>query len=279
MVYKLRAAPTVRIHIPRCDVIIKKDVPPNEYAAYFAAGAELLYTVHHRGENPVGRVLLVGPFGADRHYSYIPWVAWARFLAAHNLEALRYDYRGAGESTGTFSDFTFADWIDDIHRLAAWLREQSPSLPLTIHGLELGALLASDAFTQGFGDALLLWSPPASANASLKATLLRTVAQENLFKEPGQRKPFAEYLRPFENAESIEVDGYHWSAKLWKDSELLVLPDTSADPRVRSVKLDSRAAPLIRGTAVGYEAIHKDFTALFTESADWIKGRCASVPR
>jgi hypothetical protein len=191
------------------------------------------------------------------------------------LEVLRYDYRGAGESTGTFSDFTFADWIDDVRRLAGWLREQSPSLPLVIHGLELGALLASQAFNQGFGDALLLWSPPTSANASLKATLLRTVAQENLFKEAGQRKPFAEYLRPFESGESIEVDGYPWSAKLWKDSGALELPDTSADARVRSVKLDSRAVPLVKGTAVGYEAIHKDFTALFAESADWIKGRCA----
>jgi hypothetical protein len=250
-------------------------VQPNEHAAYFPAGAEQLYTVRHQGDNPIGRVLLVGPFGADRHYSYIPWVAWARFLAAHNLEVLRYDYRGAGESTGTFSDFTFADWIDDVRRLAGWLREQSPSLPLVIHGLELGALLASQAFNQGFGDALLLWSPPTSANASLKATLLRTVAQENLFKEAGQRKPFAEYLRPFESGESIEVDGYPWSAKLWKDSGALELPDTSADARVRSVKLDSRAVPLVKGTAVGYEAIHKDFTALFAESADWIKGRCA----
>jgi pimeloyl-ACP methyl ester carboxylesterase len=252
-------------------------VQPSEHAAYFAAGEEQLYTVRHGVENPVGRVLLVGPFGADRHYSYIPWVAWARFLAAHNLEVLRYDYRGAGESSGTFSDFTFVDWIDDVRRLAGWLREQSPSLPLVIHGLELGALLASEAFHQGFGDALLLWSPPASGSASLKATLLRTVAQENLFKEAGQRKPFAEYLRPFESGEAIEVDGYRWSAKLWKDAGALVLPETSADLRVRSVKLDSRAAPLVKGTAVGYEAIHKDFTALFTESAEWIKGRCAPV--
>lgn len=250
---------------------------PNEHAAYFPAGAEQLYTVCHGGENLVGRVLLVGPFGADRHYSYIPWVAWARFLAAHNLEVLRYDYRGAGESTGTFSNFTFADWIDDVRRLAGWFREQLPSLPLVIHGLELGGLLASHAFEQGFGDALLLWSPPLSANASLKATLLRTVAQENMLKEAGQRKPFAEYLRPFENGESIEVDGYRWSAELWKDSGALLLPDTSADPRVRSVKLDNRAAPLVKGTAVGYEAIHKDFTALFTESVDWIKRRCALV--
>lgn len=257
--------------------IIEKNVQPNEHAAYFPAGAEQLYTVRHAVENPAARVLLVGPFGADRHYSYIPWVAWARFLAAHNLEAVRYDYRGAGESTGTFSEFTFADWIDDVRRLAAWLGAQSPSLPLVIHGLEMGAVLAAAGFHQGFGDALLLWSPPASANASLKTTLLRTVAQENLFKEAGQRKPFAEYLRPFENGEGIEVDGYLWSARLWKDSGALVLPDTSADPRVRSVKLDSRAAPLVKGTAVGYEAIHKDFTALFKESVDWIKARCAPV--
>jgi hypothetical protein len=47
--------------------------------------------------------------------------------------------------------------------------------------------------------------------------------------------------------------------------------DASAFKRpVRTVKLDKHAAPLIKGSSVGYEAINRDFTGLFADNFEWI---------
>lgn len=69
-----------------------------ERAGYFEVPGAHLYTVLHEVKDPIARVLLVGPFASERHNSYIPWVRWARFLAARNIEVLRYDHRGIGRA-------------------------------------------------------------------------------------------------------------------------------------------------------------------------------------
>ena len=75
-----------------------------EHAGYFEVPGAHLYTVLHEVKDPIARVLLVGSFASQRHNSYLPWVRWARYLAANNIEVLRYDYRGIGESTGNFDE-------------------------------------------------------------------------------------------------------------------------------------------------------------------------------
>ena len=115
---------------------------PLEQAGYFEVPGAHLYTVLHGVAEPLARVLLVGSFASERHLSYIPWVRWARFLAARRIECLRYDYRGIGESTGAFEDLSFHNWLEDVELLAGWLKRQSPDVPVVLHGLELGALLA-----------------------------------------------------------------------------------------------------------------------------------------
>ncbi len=53
-----------------------------ECAGYFTVSGADLYTVLHEVPKPVARVLLVGSFASERHFSYHPWVRWARYLAA-----------------------------------------------------------------------------------------------------------------------------------------------------------------------------------------------------
>ena len=134
-----------------------------ERAGYFQVPGAHLYSVLHEVEQPAARVLLVGPFASERHNTYIPWVRWARFLAERNIEVLRYDYRGIGESTGALEEMTFEDLSQDIRLLAEWLATRTPKAPLLLHGHAMGAVLAGRAFDEGIGDGLLLWSPPVSA--------------------------------------------------------------------------------------------------------------------
>lgn len=252
--------------------------PFEERAGYFQVSGAHLYTVLHAVENPLARVLLVGPFASERHNSYLPWVRWARYLAAAKIEVLRYDYRGIGESTGNFATTTFADWSEDVERLAEWLRQRAPEAPLLLHGLGLGALLAGRAFNAGTGDGLLLWSPPANANQALRATLMRWVGLEQIFKFGDDRRSASDYIRELEQGSALEVDGYRWSIELWRESFQFAMPAALASEAeaaeafkrpVKIVKLTRDAAPLAKGGLVGYDDL-KDFTWLFEPHCAWL---------
>lgn len=251
---------------------------PLEQPGYLDLSGEHLYVVLHGATKPIARVLLVGPFASERHYSYIPWVRWARFLAARNIEVLRYDYRGIGESSGMFREMALSDWCEDVTFLATWLEDRTPEVPLVIHGLELGALLASKTFTTGLGDALLAWAAPTNANDVLRTALLRRITVDRTFKGMAEHRAFSDYVRQLDT-EPIEVDGYQLSGNLWRESlefeTPLVLRDepSAAESRgrpVRSIPLDKSAAPLVKGSTMGYLSVNPDLSELFSISCEWI---------
>jgi len=261
---------------------------PLEQAEYFEVSGAHLYTVLHGVENPVARVLLVGTFATERHFSYIPWVRWARYLAARRIECLRYDYRGIGESTGVFENMSYENWIEDVKLLAAWLKSRLPHVPVMLHGLELGAILAGKTFETGVGDALLLWAPPTNANQVLRATLVRSIVVDQAFKYGDEQKSLSDYVRQLETGHFLEVGGYQWSGRLWQESFNFELPASMRDEGsaasackkpVRIVKLDNHAAPLVKGSSTGYDVINRNFSGLFADNFEWIAATLAMPQR
>jgi Serine aminopeptidase, S33 len=248
-----------------------------EQAGYFEVPGANLYAVLHPATDPVARVLLVGPFASERHSSYPAWVRWARYLAARRIEVLRYDYRGIGESTGVFEEMSFENWGEDVQILADKLARRSPSVPLVLHGLELGAILAARSFHEGTGDALLLWSPPANANQILRSTLLRWDGLQRQDEGPGAQKTVSQYIRQLEHGDLVEVHGYRWSSRLWRDSFACDLPATMNDERlsseaykkpVRIVKLGEDSAPLTK-SHFKYTEVN-EFSSLYSNNFDWV---------
>lgn len=250
-----------------------------ERAAYFPIPGAHLYTVLHEVKVPLARVLLIGSFASGRHTSYLPWLQWARYLASRQIEVLRFDQRGVGESTGEFREMSFRSWVDDVERLSVWLGNREGDAPLLLHGLELGALLAARVFDAGLGDALMMWSAPQNANKALRAILQRWIRPQQLLKREEERRPPSHYFQLLDEGHSVEVDGYEWTPELWSESLSLSLPDSMIPPNdparsynrpVRSIQLGKSASPLVCGGLLnGFEEA-KDFTWLFSPNHEWI---------
>ncbi len=261
----------------------------SENPEYIDVHEEQLYCVHHVPAGSArGMVLLAGPFPSERPYSYIPWIRWARFLAANGYSALRFDYRGAGESTGLFENVCFTAWFEDLMILGRQLKAKFPAAPLALHGLGLGALLSAFAFEQGLGDALLLWSPPASGREVLREALLRRLAADFVVNRNTPRKTFEDYVSDLQSGGVLNVEGYRWSKALWDDAAHFELP-AFAEPKSnsdksrpwKSVKLQQEHAPLVAGLgqwrAVNPSAVvrkiplNPDLRPFFDENLDWLR--------
>src|SRR5262245_9219677 len=127
-----------------------------EEIGYRDVKGEQLYYVFHRSHKPAAQILLAGHFVTERPFAYAPWTRWARHLAGRGISALRFDYRGCGESTGAFQDFVLSSWLDDCRASYAFLKAQNPDLPIILCGIGLGGLFAAQLFHEKMGDAMLL---------------------------------------------------------------------------------------------------------------------------
>ncbi len=265
-------------------------------ARYLDHEGERLYVVLHRAKKPVAQVLLAGPFPSERVFSYLPWVRWARHLAERGFQALRFDYRGCGESTGAFEKQSLGGWMDDMRACLEFLESQTPGLPLVLHGLGFGGLLAAKLFSQRTGDALLLWSPPRSGKEALRAALLRRLAIDLGLLPPGQRRGWNDYMAELEQNGVIDVEGCLVSRDLWREGNQFPLLTPPAEkqqetgPNARPwklVNLDKSAEPLVGGIgqwrAANPQAVDEDVRInpalfpLFEENLRWLKGAVLPV--
>src|SRR5207253_9498078 len=102
------------------------------------AGAQIYSVLHSAAGQRRGAVLLCGPFGIERERAYLTFVQWARRLALHGVDAMRFDYSGTGESSGRFEDTTLSRWREDAAFCAARLSEAARGAPLVLQGTRLG---------------------------------------------------------------------------------------------------------------------------------------------
>ncbi|MBE3575998.1 MAG: alpha/beta fold hydrolase [Firmicutes bacterium] len=116
-------------------------------------------------------VLLLHGFTGHKLESHRMFVKMARRLAQEGIIALRFDFRGSGDSAGDFADMTVANELSDAEAALAWLQARPEVDPARVGvlGLSLGGAVASLLASRHARElrAVALWS--AVADLSLMA--------------------------------------------------------------------------------------------------------------
>ena len=181
-----------------------------------AGDARLLALWHPPVGVPRGLVLYVHPFAEEMNKSRRMAALQARALAAGGLGVLQIDLKGCGDSSGEFSDATWADWLADVRAAVAWLRLRTASrdqpklqkLPITLWGLRAGCLVLADAAAQMPEESFdfLFWQPTTSGAGVLRQ-FLRTAAAA-AFLDGGGKGVVDGLRKQLAAGQSVAVGGY-----------------------------------------------------------------------
>ncbi len=150
-----------------------------EHFVQFQVEGQAIYGMLHLPERK-GRlpaVAMCHGFTGNRIEAHRLFVKKARFLAANGIVALRFDFRGSGESEGEFEQVTVSSEITDALAAIDFLRKQPEIDPdrIGLIGLSLGGCVATCAAARnGKIRALVLWA----AVADLKGSFVQRMQPE-----------------------------------------------------------------------------------------------------
>ncbi len=185
-------------------------------------GATLFGMLHQPdGMSRPRAFVLSHPFAEEKLWSHRSFVSLARALAARGHAVLRFDYAGAGDSSGRSIDVTLDSQLADLAAALAALAARVPAATsVGLIGLRLGATIAALAAERPahFPAALrpgplVLWDPVLDGAEYLQE-LLRTNLSAQLAvygKVIETREVLTERIRA---GGEVDVDGYAIGAGL-----------------------------------------------------------------
>jgi len=157
------------------------------------------------------------PFGEEKLWSHRVYVSTARALAARGHAVLRFDFRGAGDSSGLTPDTSLETHLADLRAAVAELRRRLPAVRhVGLIGLRLGASFAALAAEEGVCDGpLVLWEPILDGEAYFQELLRSNLStQLSVYgKVHETREVLQEKIRAGTPA---NVDGYEIGKSLFE---------------------------------------------------------------
>jgi alpha/beta superfamily hydrolase len=201
---------------------------PREQPLFFELGNDRLFGILHVPDkaNPGHGLVICHALAEEKLWSHRVFVELARELAKRGIAALRFDFRGEGESDLEFEQTGIETRIQDAVRAAELLLEKEPSLrAVTLLGHRLGGAIALAAARRLGPKArgVVVWDPLQSGREYLmqwlRSNLAKQIAVEG--KAPRTRQALIQAL---DGGETVIVDGYGIGAPLYQELVALELP-------------------------------------------------------
>ena len=193
-----------------------KNLPAEPFFLKAGSGERFcLYHAPHSGEDCRGAFIYVHPFADEMNKSRRMAAMQARAFAAVGFGVLQIDLFGCGDSSGEFRDARWDIWKEDLALAMKWLVDHV-SVPISLWGLRLGALLALDfAKTSDRPiEKIMLWQPVISGESFLTQFLRLRLANE-IFSNEKEKPTGTNTMRAsLFSGEILEVAGYELSPVL-----------------------------------------------------------------
>jgi pimeloyl-ACP methyl ester carboxylesterase len=106
-------------------------------------------------------VLIVPPLFNDYMRTHRVLRQVALRLSERGFAALRFDFRGTGDSFGDLTRLTHRDWVDDVSVAIDELREIGMVEHVAVLGVRFGVPIVAEALAGNAVDAAVFWDPPA----------------------------------------------------------------------------------------------------------------------
>ncbi|MBA4387919.1 MAG: hypothetical protein C0404_08050 [Verrucomicrobia bacterium] len=214
-------------------------------------GADWLYAMLHAPASPAKNLVLIcNPLFEERKSAHRVLVDMARSLCLQGSAVLRFDYRGCGDSSGSFESFSVRDWIDDIRAAGVFLKSRAPDRHIVLAGLRLGCALAMQAWRDIGAERLVLLEPILSGAEYLDQEFRKSLIKEMMTSGSGTRTGESVHDDLLQG-KTVDFDGFPVSPVLYRDMAALdVSRHEAASPRkvlvVNVTSLDHLSPKLLK---------------------------------
>ncbi|MBC7288678.1 MAG: alpha/beta hydrolase [Armatimonadetes bacterium] len=212
---------------------------PLELHYVHSAGTRILAVV--RGEPGRPTVIFADPFAEEKKCAHRVMSECAMALAEAGITAVRFDYRGCGDSDGDFHEYTLSDWRSDISTIADWAAATLRPSCVAFLGVRLGATLVAQAVESGLAaDALVLVAPITNGTAYWQENFRRQLIRAKL--TAGDHVT-ADQLQAAEQEEFFDLGGWLVSRAMRGELQALSLEPPGYAPRFSGPCLVVDVAP------------------------------------
>lgn len=221
---------------------------------YFPSGDQTLFGWLHRtraAANSDAGVVICPPFGYEAVCAHGSLRAFADTCAAAGIPALRFDYSGTGDSSGSLGEADqISGWCADIRAAIEVLERTCAVRRICLVGVRLGALLAGLVAAQQAIDAVIAVAPVTSGRRYLRELrAFQATASVGLASAAPPDK-----AGPGTADGGLEVTGFRLSQDSVESLEGIGLSGLSDGPRTAALILDRDDLPAAKPWAAALES-------------------------